>query len=372
MTSASLTVRLAICLAALLFGGPASGAGETMLGIGLSLGQEVRDAPPLRGQLRDEGIWRAYKTRFVSETGRVIDTANGGISHSEGQGYGMLLAVAANDRDGFDRIWSWTRANLMVRDDSLFAWRWEPAKRPAVADMNNATDGDMLIAWALIEAAESWDDRAYAVAARRTAVDVGRKLVLSGTPHGFLLLPAMAGFTADARPDGPVVNLSYLVFPALLRLSKAAPEIDWIRLAEDGLALIERARFGQQRLAVEWTALGRPEPAPAAGFEPVSGYNAIRIPLYLAWAGLDRGLRAAAAPGAVTLAVTDVMSNRMTGSSGELGYGAMPALLACQTAGTAWPAALVRPRMSDSYYSVTLHMMALVAAQMRYPSCVRG
>ena len=31
-------------------------------------------------------------------TGRVVDTGNGLISHSEGQGYGMLLAVAAGDR----------------------------------------------------------------------------------------------------------------------------------------------------------------------------------------------------------------------------------------------------------------------------------
>ncbi len=76
------------------------------------------------GSLAGQDGWRAYRERFVTPQGRVVDTGNGGISHSEGQGYGMLLAVAADDRATFERIWTWTRANLMVRDDQLLAWRW--------------------------------------------------------------------------------------------------------------------------------------------------------------------------------------------------------------------------------------------------------
>ncbi len=118
-------------------------------------------AMPLGGTLNAPQAWQAYKQRFITSTGRVIDTANGQISHSEGQGYGMLLAVAANDRGTFDRLWNWTRANLMVRDDQLIAWRWTPGQRPPITDMNNATDGDILIAWALAEAAELWGDVSY-------------------------------------------------------------------------------------------------------------------------------------------------------------------------------------------------------------------
>ena len=75
--------------------------------------------PKIAGVLAQNPIWKSYRSRFVTEAGRVVDTANSQISHSEGQGYGMLLAVAAMDRDAFDRIWGWTRANLMVRDDEL-------------------------------------------------------------------------------------------------------------------------------------------------------------------------------------------------------------------------------------------------------------
>ena len=333
---------------------------------------------PLAGSLPNTAIWRAYKTRFVSEQGRIVDTGNGAISHSEGQGYGLLLAVAANDRDAFDRIWGWTRANLMVRGDELLAWRWEPDKRPAVADMNNASDGDLLVAWALLEADATWNDVSYRIAARRIAVEVGRKLVLTKTSYGPLLLPALSGFAAEDRADGPTVNLSYWVFPALDRLPHIAPEYDWSSLSRSGLQLLEKARFGAQKLPVEWTALDRPEPHPAAGFPATFAYNAIRIPLYLAWSGLgtpqdygpflalwtkrsDRGLP-----------VINVSDDRNRGWFSERGYAAIADLSACAAAGVKLPRSFANVDTSENYYPVTLHMLAQIAVQMRYKSCLRG
>ncbi len=43
----------------------------------------------------------------------------------------MLMAEAAEDRDSFNRIWQWTKANLFVRDDGLAAWRWDPTSDAA-------------------------------------------------------------------------------------------------------------------------------------------------------------------------------------------------------------------------------------------------
>lgn len=42
--------------------------------------------------------WESYKSRFMMPDGRIIDTGNGNVSHTEGQGFAMLLAVANNDR----------------------------------------------------------------------------------------------------------------------------------------------------------------------------------------------------------------------------------------------------------------------------------
>lgn len=332
-------------------------------------------APPLAGTLRNAEAWRAYKARFVSEQGRVVDTANGGISHSEGQGYGMLLAVAAGDRETFERIWTWTRANLMVRDDQLIAWRWEPDKRPAVADMNDASDGDLLVAWALTEAAEAWHEPAHQVAGRRIAVELGRKLLLPRAPQGPLILPAMAGFSAEERTDGPVVNLSYWVFPALDRVGLLAPEFDWRALARSGRRLIAAARFGAQRLPVEWISLSGAAPRPADGFPAEFGYNALRIPLYLAMAGVTEpdlyapflGLWQKPEAG---LALVETGTGRVSARLTETGYAAIPALAACASRGTPFPAALTRVRAeSENYYPVTLQLLALAALNARYPAC---
>ncbi|KAB1073708.1 glycosyl hydrolase family 8 [Methylobacterium planeticum] len=319
--------------------------------------------------------WLAYKSRFVTDQGRVVDTGNGQISHSEGQGYAMLLAVAAGDRDAFQRIWNWTRANLMVRDDALLAWRWEPDKRPAVADLNNATDGDILVAWALVEAADAWSDLGYRVAARRLAVDIGRRTILFKA-EGQPLLPGMSGFSAEDRADGPVVNLSYWVFPAFPRLASVAGEIDWASVTRSGLDLLAKAQFGPAKLPTEWISLRDPTPKPAAGFPAVFSYNAIRVPLYLAWAGIgDRRAHAAFGQSWTTrertgLPVIDTADGQAIEWMQEPGYAALSALEACALSGEAVPASFMTPAKAENYYPATLHLLALVAAQMRYRACL--
>lgn len=362
--------RLLVLVLALVLGAGAAWAAEP---------RSPESRPPgLVGALQHPEPWRAYKARFVTEAGRVVDTANGGVSHSEGQGYGMLLAVAAGDRAGFERIWGWTRANLMVRDDALAAWRWEPNARPAVADMNNASDGDILIAWALAEAAEAWGDVAHRVAARRIAVEVGRKLVLGRSPFGPLLLPGLAGFSAEEREDGPVVNPSYWVFPALPRLALVAPEFDWAGLSRSGLDLLRAARFGSAQLPTEWVSAKGPQPRPADKVPAVFGYNAVRIPLYLAWAGVGErehyapflALWAARERGG--LPVVEVETGRRTEWMGEPGYASVAALTACAGAGAALPRDFAAGRAQENYYPATLHLLSLVAARMRHGSCLRG
>ncbi len=331
--------------------------------------------PNLAGALGNDAAWRAYRARFVTEQGRIVDTANGQISHSEGQGYGMLLALAANDRAAFERIWGWTRANLMVRSDELLAWRWEPDKRPAVADMNNATDGDILVAWALTEASVAWDEPSYRTAARRIAVEFGRKAILFKDPHGALLLPAASGFSGQERADGPLLNLSYWIFPAFPRLAIVAPEYDWASLVRSGLSFLRQSRFGPSQLPTEWIS-AKEALRPADGFPALFSYNAIRIPLYLAWAGLGRpedfapfrtlwgGLDRERLP------IVDTGDGHTVEWLSEPGYTAIPALVACVSDGTPFPETLRTVQDNQNYYPTTLHLLALIAARMRAPSCL--
>jgi endoglucanase len=335
------------------------------------------DARPLSlgGALKSPELWQSYKARFVTESGRVLDTGNGMISHSEGQGYAMVLAVAANDRATFDRLWGWTRANLMVRDDQLIAWRWEPNRRPAIADINNASDGDILIAWALAEAAELWGDVALKTSGRRVAVEVGRKLVVYKTKLGALLLPAVSGFAAEDRPDGPIVNPSYWVFPAFARLPLVAPEIDWRGIAQSGLDVLKISRFGSMGLPAEWVSLKDGKAKPADGFPSQFGYNSIRIPLYMAWAGI--GERDHYDPFVAWAqngrnGVMDVKTGVSTGSFGEGGYSLVGALALCAAEGQPLASNLISAQGPENYYPATLRILSILAAQMRYPACLRG
>jgi endo-1,4-beta-D-glucanase Y len=151
--------------------------------------------------------WGKYRDRFVTEDGRVLDTGNKAVSHTEGQGWAMLFAEAAGDRASFTKLWGWTRDNLQRRDNALFSWRFDPADgNTPVADNNDASDGDILIAWALIRAANRWHEPEYQDSARRIVADIRTRLLVS-TPGRLMLLPGAAGFKGK---DGvSVVNPSY-------------------------------------------------------------------------------------------------------------------------------------------------------------------
>jgi endoglucanase len=229
-----------------------------------------------RGSTYSE-LYAAWKRAFVQGDGRVIDPGQKGITTSEGQGYGMLLALAASDLAGMDAMWEWTQRHLAVRDDALLAWRWIPGQ--GVTDKNDAADSDILIAWALARASSQRPQ--WASAARRIAQSIRDKL-LRDTPWGTVLLPAVDGFDT---PKGQVVNLSYWVFPAFADLAMIDPSAQWEALRASGLKLLSIARFGRWALPTDWLLLVNPL-VPDPSRPQRYGYEAVRIPLYLSWAGL--------------------------------------------------------------------------------------
>ena len=306
--------------------------------------------------------WQAWRSAFLAEGGRVVDTGNGGISHSEGQGYGLLLATLADQPSDFDAIWSFTRTELLVRDDGLAAWRWDPEASPHVTDLNAAADGDILIAYALDRAASAWGRSDYAAAAGDLAAAIGAHLVAEdrGRP---ILLPAATGFAAADRPDGTVVNLSYWVFEALPVLARLDPATDWTAVGAEGLRLAEATQLGPRSLPPDWLSLRTL--GPAEGFPPEYGYNALRLPLYLIRAGLGSP---ALLERLRTPAVVDLATGRVT-PLGDPGYRAVTALVACRLDGTLLPAELASFIPTD-YYPSTMHLLVLAEARREIPSCL--
>src|SRR5512133_1763457 len=58
---------------------------------------------------------------------------------SEGQSYGMMIAVQMNMQSEFDKIWAWTK-NHMRRGDGMFNWQCTPSG--SVKGNDYATDGE--------------------------------------------------------------------------------------------------------------------------------------------------------------------------------------------------------------------------------------
>ena len=292
----------------------------------------------------------------------MIDDANGGVSHSEGQGYGMLLAVRADDRAAFERIWGWAKANLRVRSDGLAAWRYDPKHSPPVADVNNATDGDLLMAWALADAGTRWRETAYLREAGRIA-DAIMTVLTVRSRWGPVLMPGATGFGPGQHSDGPVVNLSYWVFPALDRLKSLPSGAGWKGVEESGLQLIDQARFGPARLPANWISLASGTVSPARGFPSVFGYDAVRIPLYLGWARPNEKVRLAVfarlfdAPPAVI----DVATGKPTEPLWGQGFAAIAAFTSSLVDEAQIPQSLwnVEP---EFYYPMTLHILSLIAS----------
>jgi len=308
--------------------------------------------------------WHAFTSRFLRSDGRVVDSGNAGISHSEGQGWALLCAERTDDRTRFELILAWTRRVLGRPNDALFSWRFRPEQ--GVDDPNNATDGDLMIAWALLRAGERWDAPEHTTLGTAIARDVLRLLVRQ-LGEDTVLLPGARGFE---QREHIVVNPSYYAFPAIRALAKAVPDPRWLAVAGDGIALLRRSRFGRWGLPSDWVALprdgGRPRPAP--GWPARFSYDAVRVPLYLAWAGLGREPAAAAAASFWTdprhprmPAWTDFSADSISPYQASSGIRAIALLAAAQQRDSRTDLILPPVHEARDYYSAILTLLVRLA-----------
>ncbi|WOI57974.1 glycosyl hydrolase family 8 [Palleronia sp. LCG004] len=305
--------------------------------------------------------WSAWKAAFLTPEGRIVDALQGDASHSEGQGWGLLLAHAEGDREAFDRILDWTDAHLAQRRDPLLAWRWKPG--PGIDDYNNASDGDLFHAWALLRAARTRDDPRLAERAERVARAIDTILVRPSPLDGdaLLLRPAAERFSA---PGSETINPSYYMPRALQDLAAAFALPRLAQVSTDGEALL--ARLARSGPLPDWIAITKGGPAPAKGLSALHSYDAMRAALYLVWS-------ARAAHPAVTasrkLDTTDGVPVSVDPATGAVlersdapGYAALSALVAAT--GQALPAPAPPPFTTrQSYYPATLQLLVRLAAR---------
>jgi endoglucanase len=273
-----------ICLPLImLFAGPAMAA---------SVNTATAPAASLRvdpGTCAPWARWEAFKAKFISADGRVIDLdSSDARTVSEGQAYGLFLALVANDRPEFDKILDLTQ-NILAQGDltkHLMAWLW--GKRSdstwGVIDDNSASDADLWLAYSLLQAGLIWHERRYTalgtVFARRILDEESARV----PGLGWSVLPGKKGF----HPSTDVwrFNPSYVPLQVLRGLEAASLDHDKLQqiIASSVRLLIETAPRG---FSPDWaqyhSAKAKSGFAPDKATNAQGSYNAIRV--YL-WAGM--------------------------------------------------------------------------------------
>ncbi|KGR98099.1 MULTISPECIES: cellulose synthase complex periplasmic endoglucanase BcsZ [Burkholderia] len=230
--------------------------------------------------------WARFKRDFMSIDGRVIDVGSADErTVSEGQAYGLFFALVANDRPAFDALLRWTENNLAQGDLSahLPAWLWGRASDGAwrVLDANAASDADLWIAYALLEAGRLWRERSYIARGAALAKRVLDDETATLPELGVALLPGPEGFQ-PAR-DRWRLNPSYSPPQVIRGIGAHLPDdARWPRLVSSARrVLLDAAPRG---FAPDWTVYRA-----GAGFgaDPATrgagAYDAIRV--YL-WTGM--------------------------------------------------------------------------------------
>ena len=176
----------------------------------------------------------AYAPEQGLEPGEIILTSNKQFKDSSGQpgmvseglGYGMLLAAYNNDEATFAGVWKFTKRNL--NDKGLIPWLYDSNSR--VVNANNATDGDLDVALALIVAYErGWND-SY----KQAAVDLIDNLMTYTVRDDNIITPG-------AVNPKDVINSSYIMPGHFKVFATFTGNNRWNKVADANYALLKKA-----------------------------------------------------------------------------------------------------------------------------------
>jgi endoglucanase len=256
--------------------------------LGLGVGAAALGLTPAQGRsdARAVAAGRRFLDGYVEPDGRVVRWDQGGDTVSEGQSYALLVATALGDEELVDRVWSWTQRHLSG-EDGLVAWHWVDG---AVADRNAASDGDLVLAWALAVAGERFDRDDLRTDGERLARAVLDRLTV----------PTARGPVLVAGPwavGSGTVNPSYWVLPAYRWFAPLDPR--WDELAVSATGAVDELTQGGRALAPDWavvepTGVLRAQGGADGQGRPRHGLDAARVTVWRALA-CEEDQRAAAA-----------------------------------------------------------------------------
>jgi oligosaccharide reducing-end xylanase len=104
---------------------------------------------------------------FDADEAYILDVAHEDI-RSEGQSYGMMIAVQLGDKERFDKLWNFAVNHMRINDPKHPSYRgfgWVLETTGTICDENSAPDGEEYFAMSLYFAHNRWGSSATAKAA---------------------------------------------------------------------------------------------------------------------------------------------------------------------------------------------------------------
>jgi endo-1,4-beta-D-glucanase Y len=170
---------------------------------------------------------KGYNSKYLSSEGQVKDDQ--AMTTSKGQGYSLLRSVFTSDKDTYDKVLAWTTNNLKRSSDNLFASKYGRSQgQSKILDQENTTDGDLDIAYSLLEANKKWNDNSYLDLAKKIISDIWKNRVIEHNGQKFLL-PS----TSKAKEGFEIINPSYFSPMYYTEFAIADPTSDWNKLRDN-------------------------------------------------------------------------------------------------------------------------------------------
>lgn len=93
------------------------------------------------------------------DQGFIADIGNGDV-RSEGMSYGLMIAVQMDQRDVFDRLWTWAKVHMYhASGERRGYFAWQCRNDGSQIDPGSASDGEEWMAMALLFASHRWGDK---------------------------------------------------------------------------------------------------------------------------------------------------------------------------------------------------------------------
>jgi endoglucanase len=222
----------------------------------------------------------AFLDTYTTDGGRIQRTDQGGDTVGEGQAYGLLAAAAVGDEQRFDRIWSWTRSN-MLQSNGLLAFHWAGGH---VVDPQPAADADLDTARALLVGA----CRFSRTDLRSAAIRIGNAVLANETANAGSIQVLLAGPWAKMGSH-LVFNPSYVDPTTLSALAAVTGDSRFSAVASGGTRLVnELTRPLPPDWAIVNTATGQATPVSAAASTSGPGAFTYDAPRALVRFALDQ------------------------------------------------------------------------------------